>query len=57
MLAHIYIGTLGMEGAFEAMGRGEVDVNWAQQHHSLWLARERERGRVDQQGGRMAAAE
>jgi formate dehydrogenase subunit gamma len=37
MLAHIYIGTIGMQGAFEAMGRGEVDVNWAQQHHSLWV--------------------
>ena len=29
ILAHIYIGTLGMEGAFEAMGTGEVDINWA----------------------------
>src|SRR5215472_5179757 len=29
MLAHIYIGTIGMEGAFEAMGSGTVDVNWA----------------------------
>src|SRR5256885_10964145 len=29
MLGHIYIGTVGMEGAFEAMGRGTVDVNWA----------------------------
>ena len=29
MLAHIYIGTIGMQGAFEAMGKGEVDVNWA----------------------------
>jgi formate dehydrogenase subunit gamma len=29
ILAHIYIGTLGMEGAFEAMGTGEVDLNWA----------------------------
>jgi formate dehydrogenase subunit gamma len=38
MLAHIYIGTIGMEGAFEGMGSGEVDVNWARQHHSLWLA-------------------
>ena len=38
MLAHIYIGTIGMEGAFEAMGDGTVDVNWAKQHHSLWLA-------------------
>lgn len=37
MLGHIYIGTLGMEGAFEAMGEGTVDVNWAKQHHKLWL--------------------
>jgi len=38
ILAHIYIGTVGMEGAFEAMGTGEVDLNWAQEHHDLWLA-------------------
>ena len=37
MLAHIYIGTIGMEGAFEAMGSGSVDINWAKEHHSLWL--------------------
>jgi formate dehydrogenase subunit gamma len=37
MLGHIYIGTLGMEGAFEAMGTGEVDFNWAKEHHDLWL--------------------
>jgi formate dehydrogenase subunit gamma len=37
ILAHIYIGTLGMEGAFEAMGTGEVDLNWAKEHHDLWL--------------------
>ena len=37
MLAHIYIGTIGMEGAFEAMGEGTVDLNWAKEHHSLWL--------------------
>ncbi len=43
MLAHIYIGTIGMEGAFEAMGTGEVDVNWAKQHHSLWLEEEKNR--------------
>ena len=41
MLAHIYIGTIGMEGAFEAMGTGEVDENWARQHHRLWLEEER----------------
>jgi formate dehydrogenase subunit gamma len=40
MLAHIYIGTIGMQGAFEAMGSGVVDVNWAKEHHSLWLEEE-----------------
>jgi formate dehydrogenase subunit gamma len=40
ILAHIYIGTLGMEGAFEAMGTGEVDLNWAKEHHDLWIARQ-----------------
>jgi formate dehydrogenase subunit gamma len=45
IIAHIYIGTIGMEGAFEAMGTGEVDVNWAKEHHSLWLEEEMTRGR------------
>jgi len=40
ILAHIYIGTLGMEGAFEAMGTGEVDLNWAKEHHDRWLAQQ-----------------
>jgi formate dehydrogenase subunit gamma len=43
MLAHIYIGTIGMEGAFEAMGSGTVDVNWAREHHNLWLEEENAR--------------
>jgi formate dehydrogenase subunit gamma len=55
MLAHIYIGTIGMQGAFEAMGKGEVDVNWAQQHHSLWLEKQTRKGRVG--GGGVAPAE
>ena len=37
IIAHIYIGSVGMEGAFDAMGSGEVDEAWAHQHHSLWL--------------------
>jgi formate dehydrogenase subunit gamma len=45
MLAHIYIGTIGMEGAFEAMGSGDVDLNWAKQHHSLWVEKELAKGR------------
>jgi len=43
ILAHIYIGTLGMEGAFDAMGTGEVDINWAKEHHSLWVEEEMNR--------------
>jgi formate dehydrogenase subunit gamma len=45
ILAHIYIGTLGMEGAFEAMGTGYVDLNWAKEHHQLWLEQEIAKGR------------
>jgi formate dehydrogenase subunit gamma len=40
MIAHIYIGSVGMEGAFDAMGSGEVDLNWAKEHHSLWVEEE-----------------
>jgi len=40
MMAHVYIGTVGMEGAFDAMGTGEVDLNWAKEHHSLWVEEE-----------------
>lgn len=37
IIAHVYIGTIGMEGAFDAMGSGEVDRNWAREHHNLWV--------------------
>ncbi|MBE1282537.1 MAG: formate dehydrogenase subunit gamma [Rhodobacteraceae bacterium] len=37
ILAHIYLGSVGMEGAFDAMGTGEVEEQWAREHHSLWL--------------------
>lgn len=33
---HIYMGTVAMEGAFEAMQTGECDTNWAKEHHDLW---------------------
>ncbi|MGB7577071.1 MAG: formate dehydrogenase subunit gamma, partial [Pseudolabrys sp.] len=36
MFVHMYMGTIGMEGAFEAMATGDVDVNWAKSHHLLW---------------------
>lgn len=46
MMAHIYIGSVGMEGAFDAMGTGEVDLNWAKEHHSLWVEEEQAKGKA-----------
>ncbi|MCB1478391.1 MAG: formate dehydrogenase subunit gamma [Rhodobiaceae bacterium] len=43
ILGHIYIGTIGMEGAFDAMGSGQVDLNWAKEHHGLWVEEKKER--------------
>ncbi|HET8727971.1 MAG TPA: formate dehydrogenase subunit gamma, partial [Alphaproteobacteria bacterium] len=39
IIGHIYIGTIGMVGAFWAMWNGRVDRNWAEEHHELWLRR------------------
>lgn len=39
IFGHIYIGTVGMEGAFGAMWGGEVDRNWMREHHSVWYRR------------------
>jgi formate dehydrogenase subunit gamma len=33
---HVYLGTIGMRGAFEAMRYGYVDETWAKEHHELW---------------------
>ncbi len=44
IIAHIYIGTIGMEGAFSAMKSGEVDLNWAKEHHSLWVEQKQAEG-------------
>jgi formate dehydrogenase subunit gamma len=33
---HIYIGTIGMRGAYRAMRTGQVDEAWAEEHHALW---------------------
>lgn len=43
IIAHIYIGSLGMEGAIDAVTTGEVDENWAHEHHGLWLEEQREK--------------
>ena len=55
IIAHIYIGTLGMEGAFEAMATGEVDLNWAKEHHDLWLEEQLAKERLAAQSGQSSA--
>lgn len=61
MLVHIYMGTLGEEGAFESMSDGTVDENWAKQHHSIWYDEEVAKGHAapssSPPGGRMQPAE
>lgn len=39
IFGHIYIGTVGMEDAFDAMWSGKVDRNWLREHHSAWYER------------------
>ena len=35
-IVHLYLATIGVEGALESMTTGHVDANWARQHHDLW---------------------
>ncbi len=35
-MGHIYMGTIGMQGAYKAMKTGYVDETWAKEHHELW---------------------
>ena len=36
LIGHIYMGTIGMKGAYSAMRTGYVDEAWAKEHHELW---------------------
>ncbi len=35
-LGHIYVGTIGVEGAYETMRTGMTDETWAKEHHEYW---------------------
>jgi formate dehydrogenase subunit gamma len=43
VVVHVFLRTFGLQGAFSAMASGEVDVNWARQHHRLWAKRQLQR--------------
>ena len=36
LMGHIYMGTIGVKGAYRAMKTGWVDEGWAREHHVLW---------------------
>jgi len=52
-LGHIYIGTIGMKGALNAMKTGYVDEGWAEEHHRLW-AEDIQAGKIPAQRSRPA---
>ncbi|TFW10231.1 formate dehydrogenase subunit gamma [Oxalobacteraceae bacterium OM1] len=54
-IGHIYIGTVGTEGAYEGMRTGYVDDAWAREHHDLWYAQV-ERGEIPRVRSQDAAA-
>jgi formate dehydrogenase subunit gamma len=35
-IGHIYLGTIGMQGAYQGMKTGYVDETWAKEHHGYW---------------------
>ena len=43
---HVYIGTIGTEGALEGMTTGRVSVEWAKQHHDLWYEEVKDQAEV-----------
>lgn len=55
-IGHIYIATAGSEGALTAMTNGQVDLNWAEQHHPLWVEEEMQKGRAPRRESVVVAA-
>lgn len=56
MLGHIYIGSLGEEGAFDAMWSGEVELGWARRHHRAWVEELQKKTPRGPQVGRSSAS-
>jgi formate dehydrogenase subunit gamma len=54
-LGHIYMGTIGVEGAYGNMRTGYTDETWAKEHHQIWLDEVRRSGRPATAGGAVPA--
>ena len=53
-LGHIYMGTIGVQGAYGNMRNGYTDETWAKEHHDIWY-REVKSGQRDAAGGAVPA--
>jgi formate dehydrogenase subunit gamma len=50
-LGHIYVGTIGVEGAYRNMADGVTDEAWAKEHHELWYNEVKRGGTKPARGG------
>ncbi len=55
-MGHIYMGTLGMAGALDAMKTGVVDESWAKEHHEIWYDEQLKAGNVGKAGNAGASS-
>jgi formate dehydrogenase subunit gamma len=55
LIGHIYMGTVGVKGAYQAMRTGQVNEGWAKEHHELWL-HDIQAGKIPAQRSTPAAA-
>jgi formate dehydrogenase subunit gamma len=54
-LGHIYMGTIGVEGAYRNMREGVTDETWAKEHHSIWYEEVKSGRRAEAAGGAVPA--
>jgi len=54
-LGHIYVGTIGIEGSYQAMRTGYVDESWAKEHHEYWYEEAKKGGAQAPVGGAVPA--
>jgi formate dehydrogenase subunit gamma len=52
---HMYLGTIGLEGSYQAMRSGYVDEVWAKEHHQIWLEEIKSGRRPQAAGGAIPA--
>jgi formate dehydrogenase subunit gamma len=55
-LGHIYLGTIGLEGSYQAMRKGYVDEAWAKEHHEYWYDKVKSAKRAPPSGAVPAGA-